>query len=176
MAYVVYFDEPVNTNSGLSARGSQFIIADTAAELPTAPEGSRGYAKDTQLFYYRNATVWTTPGGASTENVGETTIDFGAFPGASDASTTVTGQTGIVSGSKIMAWLYPKATADHSADEHILETIRIYAGNIVAGTGFTIYGVNSSQLNEPVADHPRDSSGGRGTRIYGTWTVQWKWV
>lgn len=98
---------------------------------------------------------------------GTALLDFGAFPGASDASLTVTGQAGIASGSLVEAWILPAATADHTADEHIAETLRVFAGNIVAGTGFTIYGINTSQLNEPVT--------GKGTRLYGKWNVAWVW-
>ena len=111
------------------------------------------------------------PGVGSTNN-GTATLDFGAFPGASDASIAVTGQAGILAGSTVNAWLRPATTADHSADEHICETIDIFAGNIVAGTGFTIYGVNSSQLFEPIV--PR-GGGGQGTRIYGKWSISWSW-
>jgi hypothetical protein len=107
---------------------------------------------------------------------GTVTLDFGAFPGASDASVAVTGQSGILAGSLVEAWLLPAATTDHTADEHLVETIKVVAGNIVAGTGFTIYGVNTSQLNEscdpPWSDGIR---GGRGTRIYGKWNVAWVW-
>jgi hypothetical protein len=121
---------------------------------------------------------------------GTTTLDFGAFPGKSDASVTVTGQTAISGTSLVEAWLYPSATSDHTADEHLLETIRVVAGNIVAGTGFTIYGLNTSQINEPLetpgASEFRSAStsvygltgnsvGGTGTRIYGQWTVAWVW-
>lgn len=106
---------------------------------------------------------------------GKTLLDFGAFPGASDASVAVTGQAGIVSGSVVSAWIIPEATVDHSADEHILETLRAFAGNIVAGTGFTIYGVNDSQRNEPIGQHTRDNKGGAGTRLYGKFTVGWAW-
>lgn len=128
---------------------------------------------------------------------GTTTIDFGAFPGKSDASVAVTGQAAIVAGSLVEAWLYPVATADHSADEHMVESIRVVAGNIVAGTGFTIYAFNSCEYAEPVASlgllgrfsgtgaapgrgrqGPGAESlagGGAGTRIYGTWTVAWVW-
>ena len=81
---------------------------------------------------------------------GTTTIDFGAFPGTSDTSVAVTGQAGIVAGSLVEAWIRPVATADHSADEHMVETLKVFAGNIVAATGFTIYGFNTSQLNEPL--------------------------
>jgi hypothetical protein len=124
---------------------------------------------------------------------GQTTIDFGAFPGKSDASVAVTGQAAIVAGSLVEAWIRPEATADHSADEHMMETLKVFAGNIVAGTGFTIYALNTSQLNEPLEApgwnrlrlnatvvnqptfSPAPSIGGRGTLIYGQWTVAWAW-
>ena len=91
---------------------------------------------------------------------GNATLNFGAFPGSSDTSVAVTGQTGITTSSFVEAWLVPTATADHSADEHIVETIKVIAGNIVNGTGFTIYGVNT----------------GDNSRIYGSWSVSWVWV
>lgn len=107
---------------------------------------------------------------------GVATLDFGAFPGKSDASVDVTGQAGIVSGSLVEAWIRPVATSDHSADEHMVETLKVVAGNIVAGTGFTIYGFNTSQLNEPVVPPGGDPPGGGvGTRIYGQWTCAWVW-
>jgi len=89
---------------------------------------------------------------------GVTTLAFGAFPGKTDASVTVTGQTGIVAGSLVEAWVRLIATAQHSADEHLVEELEIGAGAIVAGTGFTIYGVTRSK-----------------TRLYGDWTVGWVW-
>jgi len=97
---------------------------------------------------------------------GTTTVDFGAFPGASDTSVAVTGQAAIAAGSIIGAWIRPVATADHTADEHRVETLSIIAGNIVAGTGFTIYAVNTSQVSDPKGVTPR---------IYGSWTVAWAW-
>lgn len=102
---------------------------------------------------------------------GTTTVDFGAFPGKSDATATVTGQAAIVSGSLVEAWMRLVATADHSADEHWVETIQIDAGNISAGVGFTIYARNTSELNEPIVS----LMGGKGTRLYGLWTVNWAW-
>ena len=130
--------------------------------------------------------AWEVP---ASSTVGTATIDFGAFPGASDASVVVTGQSGIVSGSVVQAWLRPVATADHTADEHWIETIRVVAGNIVAATGFTIYAINTNQINEPLqspgikkgsgatvsVNIPVESVGGQGTRIYGQWTVAWSW-
>lgn len=97
---------------------------------------------------------------------GTTTVDFGAFPGKSDASVAVTGQTGILAGSIVGAWIRPVATADHTADEHLVETIAIDAGAIVAGTGFTIYARNTNQIDDPK----------QSPRIYGLWTVAWAWV
>lgn len=90
---------------------------------------------------------------------GTADLDFGAFPGKSDASVAVTGQASIIAGSLVEAWIRPEATADHSADEHMLETLDIVARDIVAGTGFTIYGINE----------------GFGTRLYGVWKVAWVW-
>lgn len=139
--------------------------------------------------------TWAAPPSGS-GNFGTAVVDFGAFPGASDASIGVTGQAAIVAGSKINAWLRLEATADHSADEHWVESIRVFAGNIVAGTGFTIYARNDSELSEPLEwAHPAHihiaSStagqntapqvgnpwrGGQGTRIYGQWTLQWQWA
>lgn len=94
---------------------------------------------------------------------GTATLDFGAFPGATDTSLAITGQTAIVSGSLVEAWLRPAATADHSADEHMIESIHVFAADIVAGTGFTIHGRSTTQF-------------GQSTRLYGTWSVAWAWV
>lgn len=112
-------------------------------------------------------------GGGASANVGSVTLDFGAFPGKSDASVQVTGQGSIGSGSKVAAWLSPADTSDHSADEHMVESIRILAGSIEAGVGFTVYGINDSEKNEPI--DPRSGGGGTGTRLYGTWNVNWQW-
>lgn len=96
--------------------------------------------------------------GGGGANVGTGTVNFGAFPGASDASQAITGQAGIVSGSILVVGLRLAATADHSADEHRVEEMDVTAGNIVAGTGFTVYAKT------------------RNKRLYGSWTVQWLWA
>jgi hypothetical protein len=128
---------------------------------------------------------------------GTATLDFGAFPGASDASIAVTGQATIASTSYVEAWIRPTATSDHTADEHLVETLKVVAGNIVSGTGFTIYGLNTNNLNEPIVVKPGANSvqqatattvgqkiaqpgvvsdkGGSGTLVYGQWTVAWVW-
>lgn len=103
--------------------------------------------------------AFATGSGSATR--GTSLLDFGAFPGKSDASLAVTGQTGVTSGTIVKCWLYPVATADHTADEHIVETLEVFVGNIVAGTGFTLYGVNRGTIG--------------ATRIYGRWTVAWEY-
>lgn len=126
---------------------------------------------------------------------GTATLDFGVFPGVTDTSLAVTGQTGIVAGSLVEAWIRPVDTADHTDTEHMVETLKVFAANIVAGIGFTIYGFNTSEINEPLSDYDVadlvaaaaaqpgsvrsqtvGSVGGRGTRIYGSWTVAWAWA
>lgn len=125
---------------------------------------------------------------------GKAIVDFGAIPGKSDASVDVTGQANIAADSLVEAWLFPSTSDDHSSDEHLVETIRVVAGNVVAGVGFTIYAFNTNQLSEPnmplrlsrFAGTGIDSGlgkmdaqtldiGGKGTRIYGKWNVAWVW-
>lgn len=117
---------------------------------------------------------------------GTATLNFGAFPGASDTSQVVTGQGGILSSSLVEAWILPAQTADHSSDEHLLETFKVFAGNIVPGTGFTIYGINTSEKFEWGLDMTNNAVGdlitrsgpaqvGRGTLIYGAWNIAWVW-
>lgn len=104
---------------------------------------------------------WT---GQGVQSTGTATLNFGAFPGSSDASVAVTGIAGIAANAIVSAWVLPAATADHSADEHVMESLQVQAGNVVAGTGFTIYGSNFSTPDQ----------GGKG-RIYGAWNIAWTW-
>jgi len=119
-------------------------------------------------------------------------VNFGAFPGASDADVVITGQAGILAGSLVEAWIYPSATADHTVGEHLVETLGCKAHTVVAGVGFTITVFNTNNLVEPLesggAGH-REATllagrsigfaaperGGRGTLIYGQWTIAWVW-
>jgi len=89
---------------------------------------------------------------------GTTTVNFGAFPGTTDTSVAVTGQAGIVAGSLVEAWVRMEATADHSADEHMVDPPEVIAGTIVAGVGFTIYALTKNTR-----------------RHYGQYTVAWVW-
>lgn len=114
-------------------------------------------ADDLVTKRYGDANYAAGGGGAG----GTAVLNFGAFPGKDQATVAVTGQAGIVSGSVPNAWIRPIATTDHSADEHLVENIRIMAGNIVPGTGFTIYG--------------QSGPGHEGIRLYGQFNVAWSW-
>ena len=111
---------------------------------------------------------------------GTTTVNFGAWPGADTASVDVTGQASIASGSLVEAWIFPTATGDHSVDEHLYDAPEVVAGNVVAGTGFTIY----AKAPQPAQIVPDVVNGGLGAlkdnikqngMIYGQWTVAWVW-
>lgn len=173
---------------------------DDQASTPSNPAAGfyKTYFKSDGKFYKLNSSgveteIVTGGGGGTTLTWGETTIDFGAFPGSSETSLNITGQTGILTTSFVEAWLFPKDTADHTADEHVYESIKVVAGNIVAGTGFTIYAVNTNQIHEGLeyvygannstlagglvkpSSLQSPTRGGLGTRISGLWTVRWRW-
>lgn len=108
---------------------------------------------------------------------GTTTIDFGAFPGKTDATVAVTGQGSIASNSLVEAWIFPTATSDHSSDEHLADPPRILAGNVSAGVGFTIYGFATQPIlpGGDKVDGVFKVTPTTNGRVYGTWTVAWVW-
>jgi hypothetical protein len=91
---------------------------------------------------------------------GTATINFGAHPGANEASVAVTGQTAISATSKAEAWVMADdTTSDHTAKDH-----RFFAtlcsptcGTPTANTGFTIYATCLQKLS-------------------GTYQVRWVWA
>lgn len=91
---------------------------------------------------------------------GSTTVSFGSFPGSITASTTITGQTNILSTSLCEAWIDPTqtATVTHSQDEHTIIDMDVRCENIIAGTGFTIVCTIRS-----------------GTFTNGSWNISWVW-
>ena len=88
---------------------------------------------------------------------GSAVLDFGATP-TDTGSVVVTGQTNILAGSKITVSIAYADSADHSADEHLAEPLRVIAGTIVPGTGFTIYGICDL------------------FPTYGKFNVNWTWI
>lgn len=131
------------------------------------------------------------PSGPGGSTIGTTTVDFGSFPGSSHVVKTVSAP-GISGSATLEAWLLPKDTADHTADEHVVETIKVLPGSVTAGTSFTIHAVNISELNEPIdittdqrsqiaggargGGNLSGGGGGIGTRIYGVWSVGYRYT
>ena len=94
-------------------------------------------------------------------STGTTTVNFGSYPGSNQTSAVITGQTGILTSSLVEAWLFPKVTADHSEDEHVIDDIKVTVpfSTIVSGTGFTIQAFVPGKY-----------------RLYGLYTINWVWV
>lgn len=85
-------------------------------------------------------------------------VDLGAFPGAGEGTYVVTGQPDILPTASVRAWVTPVATDDHSADEHRLEPLLAFAGDVVAGVGLTLT-VTPTQEGQ-----------------YGKWSVGFEWA
>lgn len=90
-------------------------------------------------------------------NKGTAVLDFGSAPGTNIATTVVTGESTILTGSVVEAYLMADSTATHNAYEHMILPITVTCGSVVAGTGFTI--TASSPL-----------------RLTGTFSVNWIWA
>ncbi len=143
------------------ARDSVVIEANVAASIPTIASFAAGVTAGGVVTYNQsgllkrvqsNGTTFTVGagGGGSSRTTGTVTVDFGAAPGSSAQKVVVTGQTGIALGSVVEVFFVGAATADHSAYEHEtilpLHTVAV-AGDIIAGTGFTIYVTSSLRLS-----------------------------
>jgi hypothetical protein len=85
----------------------------------------------------------------------QTVLDFGT---GNDIASVNVADAQIQAGSIVDAWLLIKASSNHSADEHLAEEIEVFAGNVVAGVGYTIYGRT------------------RNTRLHGQFNVGGAWV
>ena len=114
----------------------------------TFPGGTTTFLRADGTF----ATPASSGGGAGTA-----VINFGSAPGTNVVTATVTGQTGIVAGSQVQAFMMAEPTATHNAYEHTIAPIRLICGNISAGAGFDI--IASTDL-----------------RLTGTFNVRWNWV
>lgn len=92
---------------------------------------------------------------AAIPTAGRALLDFGA--GSVEARVAITGQTGILATSVVQAQKLIAASANHSADEHLVEDLEVLSGFIVPGVGFTIVG------------RPRVG------RLFGAFNVGWSW-
>lgn len=89
---------------------------------------------------------------------GTAILNFGSAPGTNYVTTTVTGQSAIVSGSNVEAFMMGNDfTSDHNVIEHQLVPMTIRCGNIVGGSGFDI-----SVASE--------------YRLTGTFNIRWVWA
>ena len=80
---------------------------------------------------------------------GTATLNFGAAPGTNVATVAVTGQATIGATDGAEAWFMGDSTADHNVYEHLHmfpDRIGLCAGDVVAGTGFTIYAETELRL------------------------------
>ena len=194
--------------------GAQTVTAQKDVSGTNYPLPSASLATDESL-HYEDANGWYvldatgsrkgvgatgaagTDGGGTILGSGTSIIDFGSG-GASHATLAVTGQTAILAGSLVYCWLKPEATADHSADEHLVETIKVFASDVTAGVGFTLHALNTSEAVAP--DIPLESllgrfsgtgaasgpgqtpgnnlpnRGGTGTLIRGKWSIGWMYT
>ncbi len=75
--------------------------------------------------------------------IGTATLNFGSFPGTSEASVAVTGQTAISASSTVEAFVMANDTSgSHTASDHryFAALVGLTCGTPTAGVGFTIYG------------------------------------
>jgi len=92
--------------------------------------------------------------------IGTATLNFGAFPGAQEASVAVTGQGSILATSKAEAFfMADDSTSDHTVNDHrnVGLFARLICGTPTAGTGFTIHARSTQKLQ-------------------GTYQVRWVWA
>lgn len=94
---------------------------------------------------------------------GTAVVDFGAFPGTDVATVAVTGQSALLAGSRVDAWLVADVTAEHSEDEHSMlkdvVEVTVARSSMVAGTGFTIRATCNDK-----------------SRMWGRLNVDWAWA
>lgn len=106
---------------------------DTGARGPQGEQGPIGISGQA------GAVGPTGPAGApGIAQVGIAIVDFGAWPGAAEASVVVTGLTALTLTSPVFAWCQGDSTVDHTVDEHYLEEFDCWVSNILAATGFTL--------------------------------------
>ena len=87
---------------------------------------------------------------------GTATLAFGATPGTNVVTTAVTGQASITGTSHVEAWFMGDSTATHNAYEHLhifAQRIGLACGDLIAGTGFTIYAATELRLTGNITCH-----------------------
>ena len=108
--------------------------------------------------YWRGDGTWASASGGGI--YGTALIDFGAYPGSNEASIAVTGIGGILSTSKVMAFIMGDDTSvDHTASDHKYGAMLmdLTCGTPTDAVGFTIYARSAEKLQ-------------------GVWSVRYLWA
>ena len=139
----------VNGGSDLGPQARLNFIAGTNVTLSGANDGINN-----EVDITINATGGG--GGGTTITSDIVSVDFGVR--GDNIETTIIGQAGILSTSKIKAWISGVATSDHTSDEHAIISpyISCIIRNIVVGVGFDILVVSSVVVS-------------------GQFNIQWEW-
>lgn len=133
------------------ASGNAITVACTGSETIDGAATATLAAQYDTLAVISNGTNWLAfsgypisgggGGGGTTINSGSATLNFGAFPGSSEASVAVAAAT-VGAGSK--AWAYFRgddtATGHTAADHRYAPGLIALSVAVTAGVGLTIYG------------------------------------
>jgi hypothetical protein len=134
---------------------------------PVLDEGELGIELNTGLFKLGDGIkTWSElpyggiqgPAGSTTTHTGVATIDFGATPGTSVTTVTVSDQTEILSTTPVRLEIMGNdSTADHNAYEHSVVPITLRCTSIAVGSNFII-------------------TASSDWRLTGTFKVRWTWL
>lgn len=140
------------TNSGVTIIGINGPQGDTGFQGVDGTIGFQGVTGST------GTQGVVGPQGVSAFTSGTATLNFGAVTASRDSTASVfVSDTSIQTTSYLRACLNVVATSDHSIDEITVDPPTIFAGNVVVGVGFTIYGFSPKGI------------------AYGQYSVQWAW-
>lgn len=83
---------------------------------------------------------------------GTAVLDFGAFPGSSVTTVDVVA-SGVISTSAVEAWIRPVASADHTAEDHMVVPMRV-VGSYLSDGNIRIMGFNTNDVMPPEEVQP----------------------
>lgn len=83
---------------------------------------------------------------------GTATLNFGVFPGSSVTSVDVAA-AGVIATSAVEAWIRPVASADHTAEDHMVMPMRV-VGSYLSDGNIRIMGFNANDVMPPQEELP----------------------